>query len=101
MHDDPRRLFRPVCAFDEESAHALLAAVAELEQDAAVEIDLSGAWDIQDHELAILAAGLAGCGRAVALRGISLHHARVLRYLGLDLGAAPTPGASGTLQLSR
>lgn len=90
-HDLP--IHRATGVFDEAAARALVAAVARGDRAVAAVVDLSAATDVQDHELAILGEGLAGCGRPVVLRGLSLHHLRVLRYLGLDgaLGATPPP----------
>lgn len=75
-------VFRPSGRFDEAEARRLVDAVARCGPDAVVRVDLGGADDIQDHELALLAQGLAGCGRAVTLHGLTRHHLLVLRYLG-------------------
>ncbi|BDG02148.1 hypothetical protein [Anaeromyxobacter oryzae] len=78
------QVFRPAGAFEVSTAVAIVRAVERLAPDVAVAVDLSVAFDVQDHELAILAYGLAATGRRIELSGLSRHHVRVLRYLGLD-----------------
>lgn len=82
------QLVRPVGRFDEASAEQVVAEVARCAPGVAIRVDLGAASDVQDHELALLAHGLAACGRTVTLHGLTLHHLRVLRYLGYGPGSA-------------
>jgi anti-anti-sigma regulatory factor len=95
MIDHETRVLRPRGEFTEADAHALVAAAERLDRGAAVVVDLGAATDVQDHELAILAHGLARCGVRAELRGVSRHHARVLRYLGLDAALGVPRAAAG------
>ena len=59
-----------------------------------VVLDFSRALEIHDLGLAVLAHGLAAEGIATRFRGLSPHHERLLRVLGLDLaGSGSLPEA--------
>ncbi len=49
-----------------------------------VVLDFSRAREVHDLGLAVLAHGLASEGITARFRGLSHHHERLLRYLGLD-----------------
>jgi hypothetical protein len=48
-------------------------------------LDFSRARDVSDLALAVLAHGMAKDGIAARFRGLSHHHERMLRYVGLDV----------------
>jgi hypothetical protein len=70
--------------FDPMAAAALRARLAELGSAGCV-LDFSRAREVYDLGLALLADAVAARpGAPVRFRGLSQHHARMLRYLGVD-----------------
>jgi hypothetical protein len=65
---------------------AAASALQQLVRGEPAVIDFSRARDIHDVALAQLATGLAGA--EVTLRGLPVHHERLLRYLGTAPGAS-------------
>lgn len=78
--------------FDPMMASALRATLGRSPTPAPVVLDFSRAREVSDLAIAMLVHGLAADRIPVRLRGLSLHHARMLRYLGLD-AAPPTAPA--------
>jgi len=75
--------------FDDRAALRIAEALACVQRGGALRIDVSRVCEFQDHAIALLARTLAG-GRAgirIVINGLSLHQSRLLRYLGIDLGA--------------
>ena len=76
--------------FDRVAAAALRVQLVDCEASEIV-IDFAAAGDVQDLGLAALVQGLKLAARPrVAIRGLSRHHGRMLKYLGLDV----RPGVS-------
>lgn len=67
---------------DSNSVRALLAATATLPNSVGIIIDVSESPAVEDVAVALLADGLSA-RRRFQLRGLSVHHQRLLRYLGL------------------
>lgn len=63
--------------------------IARADPASTVILDFSRVRAVQDLGLAVLAHGLAACRSRVRLRGLSLRHERMLRYLGFDATALP------------
>ncbi len=80
--------------FDPMAASALRARLAHARPQLPIVLDFAHAREVSDLGLAVLAHGLVSDGARVRLRGLSQHHERMLRYLGLDAAAAP-PHAAG------
>ena len=55
---------------------------------AEVRIDLTRVREFHDSGVALLARSIAGRGTSTAVLGLHEHHLRLLRYLGIDCGAA-------------
>lgn len=55
---------------------------------AEVSIDLTRVREFHDFGVALLAKSLAGRRAPTAVLGLREHHLRLLRYLGIDCGAA-------------
>ncbi len=72
--------------FDPQAAVRLSGWLGEVPNDAEVTLDFSRARDLQDLGLAAMAGPLAGHGLLHVL-GLSYHQRRLLRYLGVNLGA--------------
>jgi hypothetical protein len=90
-------VFQVVGVFDDLAARRLEDALAQARPGARVRLDLSRARELQDHGLALVARALGGRAGAVrvALLGLRRHQVRLLRYLGVDVTAAPVnQGAS-------
>ena len=66
--------------FDPMAAQALLRRIAALPAGTAVVVDLTGVVEFHDSALAFLAQALEW--KTVTIRGMGLHHLRLLRYLG-------------------
>ncbi len=58
-----------------------------------VVLDLSRAREVHDLGVAVLAHGLAVLGIPAQFRGLSAHHERLLRHLGLDASVAGAPSS--------
>ncbi|HTT71107.1 MAG TPA: STAS domain-containing protein [Anaeromyxobacteraceae bacterium] len=78
----PETVIRLQGVFDATAAERLGTALAAAGPQARLEVDLSQVQEVHDSALAGLAPLLS---RAVALRGLRLHHIRLLRYFGVDL----------------
>lgn len=93
MITSPRRLSAVRVAagsrLDVGEARRMLGLVRGAQDGAPVEIDISGARDVEPTGLATLAAGLAESGRRAFFRGLCERHVRILRYFGLDPTAPP------------
>ncbi len=70
--------------FDPMAASALRARLAQARPQRPIVLDFAHAREVSDLGLAVLAHGLASDGSSVRFRGLSQHHERMLRYLGLD-----------------
>ncbi len=80
-----RHTIRIEGTFDRMAAAALRVQLVDCEADE-IEIDFAPARDVQDLGLAALVHGLKLATRPrVAIRGLSRHHGRMLKYLGLDV----------------
>jgi hypothetical protein len=76
--------------FDEAAARALSACFLNGAEH--VILDFGQARAIHDCALARLAAEISGADApTVSVRGLSLHHERMLRYLGVGLAPIPPP----------
>ncbi len=87
------QLFRVQGSLDSFRVRSILAAVDELPANVHVVVDLSDAMRVEDAAVASLIAGLGV--RRFRLRGLSTHHQRLLRYLGLPARVdVPQPARS-------
>lgn len=68
----------------QDVAHRLATARAGTE----VRVDLTQVREFHDFGVALLAQALATCKARVAVQGLRQHHLRLLRYLGIGIGAA-------------
>ncbi len=94
-HDETVIEFRGI--FDVRAARSIAQQVDRAPRGAEVCVDLAKARSIDVRGVVALTQAFAGTAvRArVRLRGLSLHHLRVLRYLGTDLaqlGLGQVPG---------
>jgi hypothetical protein len=81
-------LLRPEGVFDIDAARRLSELLSRARADEVFTVDLGQVHEFHDHSIAILAGVLGGsCAARVAVRGLSQHHARLLRYFGIDLPA--------------
>ncbi len=60
-----------------------------------VVLDFGHARDVHDLGMAVLAHGLVSDHLTVRFRGLSLHHERMLRYLGFDVATLEGSSATG------
>ena len=65
------------------ATRALLNAAVALPDEVGFVLDVSEARDVDDSAVAFLARSLVETTRSFELRGLSIHHERLLRYLGL------------------
>lgn len=79
--------------FDPQAALRLSGWLGEVPVGAELTLDFSRASELQDLGLAAMAGPLVGHGPLHVL-GLTYHQRRLLRYLGVDLGAEglPRPG---------
>ena len=73
--------------FDRSAAARLSRWLGDLPTATPLVIDFSRVDDMQDVGVAGVASQLA-CHSGVALRGLGLHHLRLLRYCGLEIPTA-------------
>jgi len=97
MHDSNRQsdLITVEGTFDAVAASALHQRIVGSRRLRRVVLDFSRARDVSDLGIAVLAHGLVDDRVAVRLRGLSMHHERMLRYLGLDATLLERSGAPG------
>ena len=92
--------------FDPVAAASLRDRVAALAASDVVVLDFSRVREVEDLGLGLLVYGMAADHvTGVRFRGLSHHHERMLRYLGVDapsLGIVPpvSPASSGAVALS-
>jgi hypothetical protein len=80
--------------FGPAEAKALTETLAAADPKSHFTLDFSGVREFEDVAVGALAQALAGCTRdAVALRGLSLHQRRMLKYFGVDLEAGVGPAS--------
>ncbi|BDG03755.1 STAS domain-containing protein [Anaeromyxobacter oryzae] len=82
------RVIRMDGVFDVPAAEALARVIAEAGEGVEVAIDLTHVREFHDFGVTVLARALASRGARVAVRGLRQHHLRLLRYLGIETGAA-------------
>jgi hypothetical protein len=70
--------------FDAKAASRLSGWLAEIPVDAALVVDFAAVRECQDLGLAAVARDLAA-REGLAVRGLTRHQERMLRYLGVDL----------------
>ena len=71
--------------FDPFAASRFRARLADLAPEVSVVLDFSRAAEVSDLALAMLASAFERSRHPrVTLRGLTLHHERMLRYLGID-----------------
>jgi len=68
---------------DDGEADRLASVIVGLRDDGPVAVDLHDAQAVQDHALVRLARALAAAACRYRIVGISGHHSRLLRYVGL------------------
>jgi hypothetical protein len=78
-------------AFHPMAAAALRTRIGTLRSAARLVIDFTRAREVSDLAIAVLAHGLVSDRVAVRLRGLSQHHERMLRYLGIEVAAMERP----------
>ncbi len=87
------QLFRVQGSLDSVRVQSILATIDALPANVRVVVDVSDAKRVEDVAVASLIAGLGD--RRFRLRGLSVHHQRLLRYLGLparvDTDRVPVP----------
>jgi anti-anti-sigma regulatory factor len=85
--EEGRRVLRILGTFDADAARELIAEVCrDPARDVVVDVALVRGFD--EVGVAALARLVRlGGGRRVALRGLSTHQVRILRYLGLELSS--------------
>ncbi len=74
-------------SFDMESAQGIRRRLGELAEGAEVYIDLTRIREFHDHAVAALAEAIVGARQRVYVRGLRQHQYRMLRYLGVPVGA--------------
>ena len=74
--------------FDAPAATRLAAWLAEVPGERAVVVDFTRVRSASDLGIAAVARGLAGREHRLAVRGLTRHHERLLRYFGVSLHAA-------------
>jgi hypothetical protein len=74
--------------FNRQDLAALERAIAEAGRGARVRVDLHEARNCDDAAIAMLARGLQGSAGDVEVVGLSDHHHRLLRYMGVGLRGA-------------
>ena len=91
-----RRILRLLGTFDATAARELLAHVhREEERDIVIDVALVRGFD--EVGVAALARLVQGSGdRRIALRGLSTHQLRILRYLGAGLSEVASRSPEGT-----
>ncbi|HTT70845.1 MAG TPA: hypothetical protein VMG32_06440 [Anaeromyxobacteraceae bacterium] len=87
VHDGERVTFVLRGAFDRNCAWRLRSDV-EREVGEVVVLDFTGAPEISDLGLAVLAHGLTRARHRVLCRGLAPHHLRVLSYCGVAVEAS-------------
>ena len=83
---DPREI-RLDGVFDVPAAQRLARQLTDA-GDLEVHVDLTHVREFHDFGVALLAQALATCKARVAVQGLRQHHLRLLRYLGIGIGAA-------------
>jgi hypothetical protein len=82
-----RTVIRMDGIFDVPAAQQLARDLQEIGYEE-VRIDLTRVREFHDFGVALLAQALAGRSAPTAVLGLHEHHLRLLRYLGIDCGAA-------------
>jgi anti-anti-sigma regulatory factor len=77
-------------AFDASTGSALCTRLAAMRSGTSVVLDFRHARDVNDVALAMLLRRIGELRARVWLWGLSQHHERVLRYLGLASGRGPS-----------
>jgi hypothetical protein len=81
-------VFRMDGVFDLPAAQRLSRLLEQTADGDEVRIDLTHVREFHDYGVTVLARALAARGERVAVRGLRQHHLRLLRYLGVETGAA-------------
>jgi hypothetical protein len=87
MRAETRTVIRMDGVFDAPAARRLASSLEDM-RFADVRIDLTGVREFHDFGVALLAQSLSGRRAPTAVIGLQEHHLRLLRYLGIDCGAA-------------
>lgn len=74
--------------FDVPAAQRLARALAQTDENEQVRIDLTQVREFHDYGVTVLAQALLSRGPRVDVRGLRQHHLRLLRYFGIQVGAA-------------
>jgi hypothetical protein len=82
-----RKTIRMEGIFDISAAQQLSRALDDMRL-ADVRIDLTRVREFHDFGVALLAQSIAGRRAPTSVLGLQEHHLRLLRYLGIDCGAA-------------
>lgn len=69
--------------FDDAATQRLARALAQVDANARVVIDLTHVTEFPDYSVMAIAQALAARGPRMAVRGLRQHHLRLLRYLGV------------------
>jgi len=81
-------VLRPEGIFDVNAARRFSELLSRGRPDEVFIIDLWKVDEFHDYSIAVLAGVLGGSYAArIAVRGLCLHHVRLLRYFGIDLAA--------------
>jgi STAS domain len=70
--------------FDTPAAQRVEDAMARVEPDVRLCVDLTQVREFHDSAIAVLAHALTTCSAEVAVRGLRHHQIRMLRYFGVD-----------------
>ena len=73
--------------FDIEAAQAIRRRFGGLADEAEVYVDLTRVREFHDHAVAALAEAIVASRQRVYVRGLRQHQYRMLRYLGVPVGA--------------
>jgi hypothetical protein len=84
LEDRPGHVVRLEGVLDVPAAANVRDAVLQFDAGDRVVIECHHVRELQDSALASLAWSLVSRGRRVEFRGLSEHHVRVLRYLGVN-----------------
>jgi len=78
--------------FDGKAATCLAGWLAEVPPQEPLVVDFTGVRECQDLGLAAVAQGLSSRGEHLAVRGLTRHQERMLRYCGVALEHGGEPG---------
>jgi anti-anti-sigma regulatory factor len=88
MQTNGATVIRMEGVFDVPAAQRLARALAQTDANEQVRIDLTQVREFHDYGVTVLAQALATRGARIVVRGLRQHHLRLLRYLGIEVGAS-------------